>query len=223
MRKVHPVDTVCPARCSGALAQLAVADVVQLLQLIGKSAVMTVTVAHQGGQSRLWCAEGSLVDAESGRLRGEAAAYRILSLDDGWLEAELRHEERPRTIHVPTQRLLLEAARRTDETQALKRKLGGVQCCYRLVHEPEPEHLAAPTAAELRLLRLLSGAPSVAELLAESELGDLETLIALERWFEAGHLAKVPVCPRPVCHRWQPACRRRAAQLPRARAAPAAG
>lgn len=179
------------ARCSGSLAELAVADVVQLLQLIGKSAVMTVTVAHHGGQSRLWCAEGSMVDAESGRLRGEAAVYRILSLDEGWLEAELRHEERPRTIYAPTQRLLLEAARRADETLALKSKLGGVRCCYRLVREPEPEQVASPTAGELRLLQQLSATASVEELLAESELGDLETLVALERWFEAGHLAKV--------------------------------
>src|SRR5688572_11012193 len=111
-----------PARCSGALADLAVADVVQLLQLIGRSAVMTVTVAHEGERSRLWCAEGAMTDAESGRLRGEAAAYRILSLEEGWLEAELRHEVRPRTIYAPTQRLLLEAARRKDETLALKRK-----------------------------------------------------------------------------------------------------
>lgn len=189
------VGLEAPARCSGALAELAVADVVQLLQLIGKSAVMTITVAHEGGQSRLWCAEGSMVDAVSGRLRGEAAAYRILSLDDGWLEAELRHEQRPRTIYAPTQRLLLEAARRTDEALALKRKLGGVRCCYRLVHEPEPEQLVSPTAAEQRLLQLLSAAPSVGELLAESELGDLETLIALDRWFDAGHLARVGLRP----------------------------
>jgi hypothetical protein len=178
-----------------------VADVLQLLQLIGKSAVMTVTVEHAGAQSRLWCSEGSLIDAESGRLRGEAAAYRVLALDDGWLEAELRHEHRPRTIEAPTQRLLLEAARRKDETRALQRKLGEERCCYRLVHEPEPEQLASPTAAELRLLRVLAGAPSVGELLAESELGDLETLVLLDRWFDAGYLAKVGLRPEaPASH-----------------------
>ncbi|MEY4548125.1 MAG: hypothetical protein RL685_4320 [Pseudomonadota bacterium] len=190
-----------PARCSGALAELAVADVLQLLQLIGKSAVMTVTVEHGGAQSRLWCSEGSLIDAESGRLRGEAAAYRVLALDDGWLEAELRHELRPKTIEAPTQRLLLEAARRKDETLALQRKLGEERCCYRLVHEPEPAQLASPSAAELRLLRVLAGAPSVGELLAESDLGDLETLVLLDRWFDAGYLAKVGVRPEaPASH-----------------------
>jgi hypothetical protein len=190
-----------PARCSGALAEIAVADVLQLLQLIGKSAVMTVTVEHGGTRSRLWCSEGSLIDAESGRLRGEAAAYRVLALDDGWLEAELREELRPKTIEAPTQRLLLEAARRKDETLALQRKLGEERCCYRLVHEPEPDQLASTTAAELRLLRVLAGAPSVGELLAESELGDLETLVLLDRWFDAGYLAKVGVRPEaPASH-----------------------
>jgi hypothetical protein len=186
-----------PARCSGTLADLAVADVLQLLQLIGKSAVMTVTVEHGGAQSRLWCNEGSLIDAESGRLRGEAAAYRILALDDGWLEAELRHEQRPRTIDAPTQRLLLEAARRKDETLGLKRRLGDERCCYRLVHEPEAEHLGSLSAAEVRLLRVLASAPSVVELLAESDLGDLETLVLLERWFDAGYLAQVGPRPEP--------------------------
>jgi hypothetical protein len=99
---------------SGALGDLGVADVLQILQLMGKSALITVT--RDGADSRLWCADGAIIEAESGQLRGEAALFRVLGFQRGWLLAELRPVTRTRAIFTTTQHLLLEAARRTDES-----------------------------------------------------------------------------------------------------------
>lgn len=101
------------ARFSGTLDDLAVADLIQIVQLLGKSAQITVT--RDGAESHLWCSDGELIDAESASVRGEAALFRVLSFEQGWLVAELRASDRTRTIFGTSQQLLLEAARRKDE------------------------------------------------------------------------------------------------------------
>jgi hypothetical protein len=101
------------ARFSGTLDDLAVADLIQIVQLLGKSAHITVT--RDGAESHLWCTDGELIDAESGSARGEAALFRVLSIEQGWLVAEFQPVQRARTIFGTSQQLLLEAARHKDE------------------------------------------------------------------------------------------------------------
>ena len=80
------------AEFTGTLSELSLGDLVQLIELAGKSARISVT--HDGSESRLWCAAGAIIDAESGRLRGEAAVFRMLGLEHGQIFAELRASER---------------------------------------------------------------------------------------------------------------------------------
>jgi len=186
------------AQFSGTLADLSVADLIQILQLAGKSAAVVVT--HESSESRLWCVAGEIVDAESGRLRGEAAVHRILALEHGWLRAELRAQLRTRSIFAAVQRLLLEAARRKDESVALRQRLGDPQRCYRLAAGLAPDQLRLG-ALELCLLRSFADARTLAEVFESSELGDFETLTALCGWLEAGHLVEAglrPTLPAPA-------------------------
>jgi len=115
-------NSLAPAEFTGTLQDLSVADLIQSLQMSGKSGVIVVN--HEGQESRVWCAQGALVDADSGRLGGEAALYRILSFEQGRVRAELRSVARERTIHASTPSLLLEAAYRKDKSARLWRKLG---------------------------------------------------------------------------------------------------
>ena len=174
------------AQFTGALDDLSVADLIQILQLAGKSAALVVT-QEQGEESRLWCAAGEIVDAESGRLRGEPAVHRILSFERGWMTADLRATPRTRSIFAGTQRLLLEAARRKDESVALRAKLGSPQRCYRLADGLTLEQLGL-SPLELCSLRSFTKPRSWPEALESSELGDLETLMALAAWVDAGYL-----------------------------------
>ena len=168
----------------GTIAQLPVADLIQMLLLTGKQAVITVTC--EGLASQVWCAAGEIVDAESGRSRGAAALYRLLGFEHGALVAAWRDFSRPRTISGNPTRLLLEGARRKDESQALRGKLGGAQRRYRHAQAaPEPAALSAP---ELALLCSLAEARTVSDVLASSEQGELETLLLLARWIDSGVL-----------------------------------
>jgi len=166
------------AEFTGALSELSMGDLVQLIDLAGKSARISVT--HDGAESRLWCTAGSIIDAESGRLRGEAAVYRILGLEHGRVFAELRATQRERSVHVSTQGLLLEAARRNDESARLRDKLGDERRHYVL----GPRGLAAAdtsSEAYAATLRLFEHGCSLRDALGQSDLGDFETLTALCR------------------------------------------
>jgi hypothetical protein len=205
-----PAQLLDGAHFAATIAELAVADLIQMLLLTGKQAVITVTC--DGIASQVWCAAGEIVDAESGRWRGTAALYRILGFEHATLVAAWRDFSRPRSISGNPTRLLLEGARRKDESDVLRGKLGGAQRRYRHAQAaPEPTGLSAP---ELALLCSLSEARTVSDVLASSEQGELETLMLLDRWIDAGVLVdegpratptlaavEASIAPRPTHNR----------------------
>jgi hypothetical protein len=174
-----------PGRFTGTLQDLSVADLVQILQLTQKGAV--IKVSHEGIESRLWCSAGLIVDAESGRLRGEPAVHRILALESGSMAAELCTEPRERKIFALTPHLLLEAARRKDESAELRRRLGDERRCYRVgaLAAADPAHI---NQVELSLLQGFGNLQTLRETIDASAFGEVETLQALSRCIEAGYL-----------------------------------
>lgn len=187
-------DALTAAEFTGHVEDVSIADLVQTIEIAGKDAVITVT--HEGTDSRMWCSAGAIIDAESGRLSGEAAVYRILSFERGRMVADLRPEQRARTIYAATHRLLIEAIRRKDESAQLERKLGNVNRLYRLGERSTSSRVRVSTD-ELSILRLFDGPRRLREVLAQSHIGDLETLTALMRLVEDGYLVENDAAPQP--------------------------
>lgn len=148
------------ARFSGTLDDLAVADLIQIVQLLGKSA--QITVSRGGAESHLWCSDGELIDAESGSAKGEAALFRVLSFEQGWLVAELRAVERARTIFGTSQQLLLEAARHKDELVRRGETVEPLVDSVRDAGQVAAQELAAEAISELAQ-QAASLAPIVAQ------------------------------------------------------------
>jgi hypothetical protein len=177
---------------TGALTELGLADVLQILQWLRRSAVIRIT--RDDTDSHIWCDSGEVIDAESGRLRGEAAVYRMLSFEHGSMIAELRPSHRARTVFAPTPRLVLEAARRKDVAAPLRRILGDEQRHLRCARESAPPGLRPK---ELKLLRSFTTALSAYDGMQGSELGDFETLKLLARWIQTGDLVPVGSGAKP--------------------------
>lgn len=175
------------------LADISIIDWIQAIQLFAKHAV--ITVIHDETQSRLWCSSGELVDAESGRLRGEAALYRIASLERGQVVTELREEPRPRRIRASTPGLLLEAARRKDESALLRGRLGNLGRFFQSAgfHGAAAARRQRPLdPGEATTLDLFPHPRRLVDALADSALGELETLAALDNLIRAGRLIEAP-------------------------------
>lgn len=179
------------AKFTGTLDEISVGDMIQTIQIAAKDAVITVSV--DGVESRIWCAAGTLVDAESGLLRGEVALYRILGFDQGHMVADLRSAPRARAITEPTHRLLLEGLRRKDELRELERQLGDIDRCYISRGGADLDELSR---AECAVLEQCSVPRSLRELLAASPLGDWETARAVSHLIKRGQLEPAPGAPR---------------------------
>jgi len=173
------------AEYTGTLDDIPIPDLIQTFQLGNKDGVISVT--HDGLRSQIWCEKGQVVDAESGRSRGEAALYRILDLERGQVFADFRSEPRTRTIDLPGHVLLLEAARRKDECARLLERLGEVNAIYRPAAGATGSSM---TAAEREVLALCDGERAIRDVIDESELGDLEALAAFASLVERQSLLR---------------------------------
>jgi hypothetical protein len=182
------------AEYTGTLDDIPVSDLIQTFHMGGKGGVITVT--RDGQHSQIWCDKGDIIDAESGPLRGQAAIYRILSFDRGQVLADFHAEPRERTIDLPGNVLLLEAARRHDECKRLFERLGGNRIIYRhgVTSPSNPSH------AERRVLELCDGVRSLGEVLDQSDIGDLETMSTLSRMVDRAQLVEdgVSIPPEPT-------------------------
>lgn len=170
------------AEYTGTLADIPLTDLIQTFQMGSKDGVITVT--RDGCKSRIWCRGGEIIDAESGRLRGENAVYRILGFEQGQVFADFRGEPRERSIELPTNLLLLESARRKDEGARLLDKLGGLRAMYVAAFgEPASE-------AEREVLAACDGQRDVSAMLEHAEVGELEMLGAAVALAERGAIVR---------------------------------
>jgi hypothetical protein len=175
-------DSLAAVAFNGTLDDIAISDLVQTMTMGRRDGM--ITVSHDGRQSRIWFAVGAIVDAESGRLRGEHALYRILALEQGRVVADFCPVRRSQAIQMPTMALLIDGARRKDECALLKQRLG--DSLYRAA--PEAAGANAMSSAWAALLRVFGVPRAVAEVVAESDLGDLETLRVISEWVSDSRL-----------------------------------
>lgn len=90
----------------------------QLISMEAKSC--TLTVRSTGKTGEIFLEKGELMDARTGRLEGEEAAYEIISWSDDGLTIEIENvcRAKERKIEFPIMHLLMEAARMADERSA---------------------------------------------------------------------------------------------------------
>lgn len=181
------IEELSRAEFSGSLADMGVADLVQTIQMGRKDA--HITVSHDGLESHIWCQGGEIIDAQSGMLQGADGLYRILAVAQGNVVADFSCAPRPRRIDMSTPRLLLEAASRNGQRERLLRRIGDPRRVFSVLADVAARQAADLGPEELDVLSLFDGTRSLDEVLAASELSDVEALEVAVRFYEAGVLA----------------------------------
>lgn len=172
----------------GNLNDVGLPELIQTVQYGKKDA--QIRIEHGGEQSQLWCSDGDVVDAISAQLTGSAAVYRILTIEQGRLHADFTPVQRPRTIHASTQALLLEAAKRSDECQQIRSRLGDMLNVYVPSASAPPMSEIEPDQA--MVLGAFDGYRSIEQVVHDSEFPDLETLNMVARLLEQEWLVIKP-------------------------------
>lgn len=99
---------------SGSLAEMPLADVLQVLSRTKKSGLLKVSTREYTGEIQL--GSGAIYDASFMGLRGEEAVFALLALSEGEFALDPSFVPSTRTIHEGTEQLLLEGMRRIDES-----------------------------------------------------------------------------------------------------------
>lgn len=190
-------DAADPQEIEGALAQLALPDLLQTLALGRRTGRVTLRRGPERGEVEL--VEGRPVDARSGPAQGEKALFRLL----GWAEGTFSFQPGPPAAEARIGRgideLLLEGARQIDECRRLLDVL--VTAGTRWMQAPGASLRAVPPLAREVLARLESPR-SVQELLDAVEGPDLAVLQGLAMLQGEGLVEPVdedaPPAPEPL-------------------------
>jgi response regulator RpfG family c-di-GMP phosphodiesterase len=98
---------------SGSLAEMSLPDMVQILWHGRKTCALRITAGASSGEIDF--SEGQVVDARWDALRGEAAFYKMIALNEGDFRLDPTFKPTTRSIQASPEALLLEGMRRLDE------------------------------------------------------------------------------------------------------------
>jgi len=118
-----PIDIEYLAECiltelksDGAKGQIEGITLISFLQLIEiESKTCTLTVSAKGKEGSLSCLNGELINAEAGTLKGQEAAYELISWENATIEIINEVSNREMEIDLPLMSIIMEGVRLKDE------------------------------------------------------------------------------------------------------------
>ncbi|WP_020674930.1 response regulator [Geopsychrobacter electrodiphilus] len=107
------IFTALKAKARSYIRGISLATFLQLMHLEKKSC--TLKISHMGKVGYLYFRAGILLDAETGELKGTAAAYEIMVWNDAEIEMDSHCRRQDQVITISLEHLLIDAFRRKDE------------------------------------------------------------------------------------------------------------
>jgi DNA-binding NtrC family response regulator len=105
---------------SRAISQIHGISVSAFLQLVdNEQKTCTLKIRSQDKTGYLYLSEGDLIAAETGKLKAEEAAYRIIGWENAVIEIENACRKKEKEIHMPLMMVIMESARILDEVNAV--------------------------------------------------------------------------------------------------------
>ncbi|MCK9523990.1 MAG: DUF4388 domain-containing protein, partial [Proteobacteria bacterium] len=174
---------------SGNLTDMGIVDLIQTIDISRKSGVIHVERQRDAGD--IYFREGKVVDAETRSRKGEEAVYRMLVWSEGTFEINFIPVERPDTISLSTQGLLMEGMRRLDEWGRMQEQLPPLTSVFDVNEEYIAERLGEIPDEINALLRLFDARRSLMEVVDLSPLGDLEALGIISKLYFEGLIGDI--------------------------------
>jgi CheY-like chemotaxis protein len=174
-------------RFSGSLEDVAVVDLMQTIDVSGKSGIAQITSGNR--HAKLYFRQGQLIDAQLGKLKGEEAVYRALTWTRGSFDVDFRPVDAPAVIESSTQGLLMEGMRRVDEWGRLAEQLPPGNARLDINHDALLECLTDIPDELNGILRLVDGRKTLLDVIDASPFDDLSTLSVLSKLYFEGLLS----------------------------------
>jgi len=187
-------------RGCGSLAELSLADLIQLLHAGRKSGVLEVDTDHTvfgPVDGAIWVRNGEIIDARTGSAEREKALFRMLSWKTGDFSfgpgspdhaSPLSHVRHVSRIEVPTRALLAEGLRQLQEWNRLATRLPTPDASIRLAVAVD-DLPAAVHPLTREVLAQLQIHPQVADVVDHCSYPDYQVLRTLHTLEERGLIA----------------------------------
>ena len=170
---------------AGQLADMAVVDLIQTIEISRKSGVLHFT-HPDGKRGAIYFRNGKVIDAELGRLGGEDAVYRLLVWNEGEFEVEFKNVRRKDVIELSSQGLLMEGMRRVDEWGRLCEQLPPLETVFEVDYRELAERLAEIPDEINGILRLFDGRRTLMQVVDDCDFADLEALNVVSKLYFEG-------------------------------------
>jgi len=155
----------------GNLAQLSLLDILKMLSSGKRSGRLDM---HQGSKSgEIYLQYGSLVHAVTGVQMGEKGVYTLL----GWLEGDFSFtpdiEAPEQSISLPTEQILLEAARQAEQWEDIKEVISSTEAVFNISPSGSTDTVSLKPI-EWQILAQINGQRSIIEIAEILELHEFE-------------------------------------------------
>ncbi len=174
----------------GSLADLGVVDLLQTIEIGRKTGQILLTSGSKSGV--MYLQNGRIIDATCGPHSGARAVYRLLTWNDGAFKIDFKPVDRPETIELSTQGLIMEGMRRLDEFERLAEQIPSLDSI--LIIDPQelldqyPEGFPSKAG---EILQLFNGKRSIIDVADECGLDDLPALNIISKFYFQGLLKEL--------------------------------
>ncbi len=151
------------AGLSGSLNDFDITDILQLIHMNKKEGCLEITIEDDKGY--IYIQDWIVTHSETEDRKGEDAVQKILRWTKGSFEFVPEKKSDEKTVQVPIQHLMLEAARKIDEWQQIERFIPDTDGIIDIVENPETgtENIKL-TSDEWKMLTFVDGELTIKEL-----------------------------------------------------------
>jgi hypothetical protein len=169
----------------GNLEDFELTDVFQLIQLGQKDGGLRIQSEDDVGI--VYFKGGIVIHAKTNSIQGEAAIDTILSWKKGRFVFNPNEETLERTVELPIQQVILEAARRIDEMNKIQKLIPNFEVIVNIIEVPEAGvekiHLKPE---EWKILSFVDGSRTILEIASKVNVSEFETARVLYGLISSG-------------------------------------
>jgi CheY-like chemotaxis protein len=184
-------------RFVGDLEDFPLVDLLRALDAHHKSGVV-VLATRAGARGEIYFRDGTVVDAEVGRLSGLDAVCRLFSWNHGRFEIDWKNIRRKDAVALDAGALLMEALRRLDEWRRLLADLPSQDTIFEVDYHLLAERLAEIPDEVNAILRLFDGQRTFIHVIDDCGLSDLDALAVIGKLYREQIIRDVRAKPDVV-------------------------
>ncbi len=158
----------------GSLKDFDITNILQLIQMGDKDGALVIETV--GDKGIIFFENGTVVHAETNREKDINAVNEMLRWSEGKFVFEPDRKADEKTMEIPIQHLMLEAARQVDEWKQIEKVIPSVDVVIDYVPDPQvdTDHIEL-TGDEWKILSFINGKRTIREIASKVKMSHFDT------------------------------------------------